>query len=208
MEITAIRPRPRDPSRAEIYVDGIFRLAVAADVAYAAPLRVGDAVTEDALQQLERRDEDWRVREDALRLLSFRGRTVAELRRRLAARGHAAPAIERCVDDLARRGLVDDASFAQSFVRDRIRLRPRGAQRLLQELRTRGVDWETARATVDEVLDEQAVSETELARQAAARWSAAQGETRLRARRRLYNFLARRGFGAEAICEVVEERLP
>jgi regulatory protein len=208
MKITSIEAQARDPDRVNIHVDGEFRLALAAEVAFAVPLRTGDSVTDEQLRELADRDQLWRAREAALNLLSFRSRTALEMRRRLLEKGYAADVVELCVAELVERGLIDDASFAESFVRDRLRFRPRGAQMLLQELRTKGVDWDTARATVEGVLNDQDVSETELARQAAAKWTARTGETRLRARRRLYNFLARRGFGADAIREVVEDVLP
>lgn len=208
MEITAIVAQPRNPDRVDLYVDGTLLLAVSAELAYSVPLRVGDRLTEEALRGLEERDQRWRAREAALNLLSFRARTAVEMRRRLLEKGYAVEVADACVEELVGRGLIDDAGFAESLVRDRVRLRPRGTRMLLQELRTKGVDWETARATVDGVFEAEDVSETELARQAAARWTARPGETRLRARRRLYNFLARRGFGADATCEVVDELLP
>jgi len=208
MKITSIRPVPRAAERSEIHVDGEFRLSVPTEVVHAIPLRAGEEISEETLRSLADRDERWRAREAALRLLSFRGRTAVELHRRLAARGHPADVIEACVSELGERGLVDDASFAESFVRDRIRFRPRGSQRLVQELRTKGVEWDTARATVSGVFEAEDVSEGALARQAADRWKPREGETRLRARRRLYNFLSRRGFGADSIFEVIEERLP
>jgi regulatory protein len=208
MEITAIEPQPRKPDRLDVHVDGAPRLTLAAELVLAAPLRVGDRVSESLLRELERRDQAWRAREAALHLLSFRGRTAVEMRRRLVEKGYAPDIADGCVAELEGRGLIDDASFAQSFVRDRLRFRPRGAQLLLQELRTKGVDWETARSTVAEVLQDEDVSEAELARQAATKWTVRPGENRLRARRRLYNFLARRGFGPDAIRSVVEELLP
>jgi regulatory protein len=208
MKITAIEPQARNRERVNIHVDGTFRVAVAAELAFGLPLRAGDPITPDLIAELEQRDQRWRAREAALNLLSYRPRTAAELRRRLREKDFGNEVVEQCVEELLQRGLVDDASFAESFVRDRLRFRPRGPQLLLQELRTKGVDWDTARATVDDVCREDGVSETDLARQAAARWSPRSGETRLRARRRLYNFLARRGFGAEVVREVVEDLLP
>lgn len=208
MKITAIEPQARNPERVNIHVDGAFRLAIAAEIAYAVPLRVGEPVSEELIRELGERDLCWRARDAALNLLSYRPRTAAELRRRLREKGFPDPVVERCVGELTERRLVDDASFAQSYVRDRLRLRPRAPMALLQELRAKGVDWDTARATLDEVWQQEQVSETELARQLATRWTPRAGETALRARRRLYDFLARRGFSADVIREIVAERLP
>jgi regulatory protein len=208
MRITAIEPQTRYRERVNIHVDGQFRLALAAEIALGVPLRLGDPVSDELLRDLEQRDQHWRAREAALNLLSFRPRTRVEMQRRLREKGYAAEVVERCVGELVERKLIDDASFAESFVRDRIRLRPRGRQLMVQELRSKGVDWDTAAATVDELCGQEGVAEVDLARQAAAKWAPRAGENRLRARRRLYNFLARRGFGADAARQVVEELLP
>jgi regulatory protein len=208
MKITAIEPQTRNLERVDLSIDGAFRLALPAELVYSVPLRVGDVVTEEQLREWEVRDQSWRAREAALSLLSFRPRTAVELQRRLREKGFDPEIASGCIAELTGRGLIDDASFAQSFIRDRIRFRPRGAQRILQELRTKGVDWETARASVNEVWEEEEVSEMDLARQAAAKWSPRAGESQLRARRRLYNFLARRGFSADAVRQVVDEILP
>jgi regulatory protein len=208
MRITALEPQGRNPERVDVHVDGVFRMSLSAELAYGAALRTDDLVTPERLEQLEAQDQAWRAREAALNLLSYRPRTESEMRRRLREKGFAPGVIADCLAELVERGLLNDATFAESFVRDRLRFRPRGTELLVQELRTKGVDWETARATVNEVLQEEEVSETELARQAAAKWAPRGGEIRLRARRRLYNFLARRGFGPEAVREVVDELLP
>lgn len=207
MKVTAIKPQKRHPERVNVHVDGEFRLALAAEIAYGAPLRVDEEVTEKLLRELEHEDRYWKAREAALNLLSYRARTAVELRRRLRGKGYEDEVAERCVQELLDRGLVDDASFAEMFTRDRVKLRPRGLRRLVQELRAKGVDAKTAHAAVDEVWEQEDVSELELARRAAGKWSPRAGEDPQRARRRLYGFLARRGFGGDTVRRVMGELL-
>lgn len=207
MKITAISPGKRNDQRVNVAVDGVFRLALAAEIAWGA-LHVGDEVSEAQLAELERRDTSWKTREAALALLSYRARTGAELRRRLLRKDFPREAVERCVAELEERALVDDGAFAETFVRDRVRLKPKGRRALVQELRARGVEPEAAQNAVGEVFEAEGVSETELARAAARRWHPRAGEEPAHARQRLYAFLARRGFGAEAIRTVVGESVP
>lgn len=207
MRITAITPQKRHSERVNVQVDGAFRLALAAEIARGA-LHVGDTVTEAALRTLEERDGAWKAREAALALLSFRPRAAAELRRRLERKGFDPEVAEQAVAELAERGLVDDGAFAEMWVRDRVRLRPQGRRRLAQELRAKGVGAEAAHAAIGEVFEAEEVSETELALAAAARWRPRAGEDPARARRRLHGFLARRGFGGEAIRAALEELAP
>lgn len=207
MKITALEVQKNDPNRVNLHIDGEFRLGLAAEVAWSAHLHVGDEIRAEQLADLERRDAAWKAREAALALLSFRPRTRIELQRRLKEKGYAPDVAEETVDALVGMGLVDDSSFAEMFVRDRVRLRPKGARQLTQELRAKGVDVETAQAAVGEVMEREDASETDLARRAAARWRPRTGEEPLRARRRLHGFLARRGFGGDAIRVVMDEVL-
>ena len=205
MRITTIEPQKHHLERVNVYVDGAFRLALAQEVVMRSGLYAGDEVTESRLEELADEDLFWKARDSSLNLLSFRARTAVELRRRLREKGFPDEVAERCVGELVERGLVDDSSFAETFVRDRVRLRPSGARRLVQELRTKGIDADTATDAIEEVLRDEGTSELELARAAVKKWARRSGEDPDRARRRLYGFLARRGFGAETVRQVMEE---
>ena len=208
MRITALPPQKHDPDRVSVFVDGAFRMGLSAEVALAAGLRVGDRVDDARLAELERRDLSWQAREAALRLLAVRPRSAAELARRLRMKGYAPEIGEEVIGRLRELGMIDDAAFAGTLVRDRVRLRPQGARRLASELRQKGVDDETARAAIRQTMEGESTSERELARRAAEKWHPRADEEPARARRRLHGFLARRGFDGETIRDVVDERLP
>lgn len=207
MKITAVEPQKTHNERVNVYVDGAFRFALAAALLFDAGLHTGDDISAARIAELEALDQQWKAREAALNLLSFRPRTQVELRRRLLQKGFEEAVVEPVVAGLAGYGLVDDQSFAETFVRDRVRLRPRGRRRLVRELRAKGVDTDTAQEAVAEVMQAEDVSDVDLAREAAARWSPRRGEDPQRARRRLYGFLARRGFGGDAVRTVMDEVL-
>ena len=207
MRVTAIEPQRHHPERVNVHVDGAFRLALAAELVLAETLRVGDEVDDARLERLEARDRSWKARDAALSLLSHRARSAEELRRRLKRKGFEAEVADDTVERLGGMGMVDDAAFAESFVRDRVRLRPRGPRRLANELRAKGVDEATARGAITSSMAREEASETDLARAAADRWKPRPGEEPDRARRRLHAFLARRGFGGDAIRTGLSEKL-
>lgn len=213
MEITRIEPTGRD--RARIYVDGEDEphTELAWDLVVRAGLAAGDFVAPDRVAELVRDDERYRARDAALRLLGHRMRSRAELRRRLGRKEFPVQVIDETLDWLEARDYVDDRAFAEAFVRDRIRLKPRGRFGLLRELGRKGIDDAVAGAAVDAVLAAQQIDEKDLARQAAAAWArknrgairTARGsrEGRLKAHRRLYSHLARRGFPPDAAREAI-----
>ena len=144
----------------------------------------------------------------AVLYLSYRPRTCREVSRDLSKRGlseHAGSAIERCRE----LGYLDDEKYARAFVRDRLRLKPRGAFRLVSELLGRGVDRALAERAVREVMREEGRTEIEILEQVAvARARRLQRLDPPAARRRLAAFLGRRGFKAVDIREVVVRLLP
>ena len=208
MKITAIEPQKHDPDRVSVFVDGEFRMGVSVEIAHAAHLRVGDEVAEALLAEVERRDRGWQAREAALHLLAVRPRAAVELARRLRMKGYEPEVTDEVIERLRELGMIDDAAFAGTLVRDRVRLRPSGARRLQSELRAKGVDEEVAREAIRDTLEGEGTDERELALRAAEKWRTRPGEERDRARRRLHGFLARRGFGGETIREVIDEVLP
>jgi regulatory protein len=205
MEITRIARHPR-LERVRIHVDGEQRprLEIALDLLLRSGLAVGDALDPAAAADLEREDEGYRAREAAIRLLAHRARSEAELRQRLARRDFAPALVDRTLAWLDERGYLDDRAFAEAFVRDRLRLRPRGRIGLIQELRRKGVDGNTAEAATDAVMAAEGVNDGGLALETARAWArknaplvrAARRDAEQcgRARRRLYGHLARRGF--------------
>lgn len=209
MEITRIQTVGRD--RARLYLDGEEepRTELALDLVVRHGLAPGDTLTGERLRALVREDEAYRARSAALNLLGHRARSRQELRRRLSRKEFPEPVIEETLAWLEERGYVDDRAFAESFVRDRLRLRPRGRFALARELGRKGVDREVAEAAIAAVMEAEGVEEAALARDAADAWArknrsalrkaGRSKEGRLKARRRLYGHLARRGFPPDAV---------
>ena len=175
-------------------------------------LGVGDELTAAARSRLLDADADIRVREAALELLSYRARTRQELKRKLRGKRFDPERIDTCLAQLEEKGLLSDAAVAASFVRDRLRLRPRGRTRLASELRAKGVDADVAQETIALVFEDEEVSDVDLARGAAEAWLARQPAAVSsalasrshtpesgKAKRRLHGYLTRRGFRGDAL---------
>lgn len=194
--ITRLEPQARHPDRVNVYLDGAFAFGLSLDVA--AGLRVGRVLDETDLAQL-RADEDYRQALDrALGQLGRRPRSRQELARYLANKGVAPEVVERVLARLAELELVNDAAFAEWWVENRGRHRPRGTQALRQELWAKGIGRDEQTSAMDG-LDEDALA-LELALAQAHRYA---GQPREVFERRLGGLLARRGFGHSALRRAV-----
>ena len=133
----------------------------------------------------------------AVELLARRPHFQSELRRKLAARGFAAPEIAETLARLMQQGYVDDLAAARSFIEAR-KGRSEARFRLAGELAARGV----APEVIDAALRDMPADELPAARAVAAEWQARGGGPRAALARRL----ARKGFPAHVIVAVLEER--
>ena len=150
----------------------------------------------------ENDSECTRAKNIAYRYLSYRPRSYSEVERKLRDKGFDDVTVRIVLSNLIRLGYIDDEKFADQWAQSRIRLRGLGRRRIEQELRDKGVDRETARRALDDVLT--ADLEIETARRAAERklltMRTLDRETK---RRRLAGFLERKGFSFAVIRQII-----
>ncbi|MFB9430868.1 regulatory protein RecX [Streptoalloteichus tenebrarius] len=150
-------------------------------------------------------DPETRARELCLRLLTARPRTRAELHRSLTRRGIDEEVVERVLSRFDEVGLIDDAAFAETWVRSRHTHQGLGRRALTAELRRRGVADEVVAAAVSEVDPE---AEEERARELVRRrLGSVRGRDQVTAVRRLVGMLARKGYGEGLALRVVRDEL-
>ena len=171
MRITGVKRRSGSPERVFVYVDGSLAFTMLTDVARESGIAVGIGIDAERVARARIDSDPWLAKDVALRLLSHRPRSEAQLRTRLLAKGFSAEVVERCVADLIGARYLDDEEFARAFVLGRVRARPRGRRVLLAELRARGVDAAVAGRALDQILTEESVSDLDLARKAAGRFA-------------------------------------
>ncbi len=200
--ITAIEPQARRQGRVNIFIDGKFALGLFEEVVLALGLHVGQQISPERLTEIGQAETLRRAKEDAFRLLSFRGRSEKEIEDRLRRKGYEDAIITAVIASLRGHGYVDDTQFAQSWVA--ARGRTRGRRALAHELRQKGIAGDLAAETLQEARDD--AGELAAARAAAVKKAGEQPADRSReAQARLAAFLQRRGFGWDVVRPVLAE---
>ncbi|ODQ94856.1 recombination regulator RecX [Mycolicibacterium holsaticum] len=142
-----------------------------------------------------------------LRLLTVRARTRAELAAQLTKRGYPDDVSDRVLDRLAHVGLVDDADFAEQWVRSRRRNAGKGKRALAAELRNKGVDNEVITAALADIdAGAERARAEELVRAKLRRERLDDGDD-IKVTRRLVGMLARRGYHQTMALDVVNMEL-
>ena len=195
-KITALVVQKRNPNRVSLYLDGEYAFGLARIVA--AWLKVGAELDERKVEQLQAEDARERALQQALLFLSYRSRSESEIRQNL--RKHEIPetVIDETLERLKRDGLANDNAFAQAWVENRSTFRPRSRRMLAMELRQKGLDNETMHSALQNVDDEPLAYEA--AQKRATRFKDLEWSE---FRKKLSEFLARRGFSYAVIAPVV-----
>jgi regulatory protein len=195
--ITALKAQKRNPQRVNVYLDGRYAFSLAA--IEATKLRRGQVLSDEDIERLKERDSFERAHDRALRFLSYRPRSEAEVRRYL--RGKAvSPAIEdEVIERLTRAKLLDDLAFARYWVENRESFNPRGLRMLRHELRQKGLSEETIAQALANLDEEESAYRAALRR---GRRLARLDQVSFR--QKLGAYLLRRGFPYEVVNLAVE----
>jgi regulatory protein len=91
---------------------------------------------------------------DALKMLARRELSEAQVRQRLARRGHGPESIDAAVARLKGERAIDDARVAEAIARTEITGKRRGKLRVARQIENAGVTSPVARRTVEEIFGE------------------------------------------------------
>jgi regulatory protein len=126
------------------------------------------------------------------RFLKYRPRSEQEVIEKLTGKGVTAPVIAQTIEYLRGAKFVDDQLFARGWIASRLR-KPYGTNRIRQELKQKGVSDEIIAqefALIAETYDETSTARTLAER----RLRLNKGIPKLKAKKRIYDYLVRRGF--------------
>lgn len=202
--LTAILPSARKPGRFELLVDRELIAVVSLETVERLGLRVG-ADVEPHREAIAGDAAALATYDRAVNMLAARARSATDLRRQLVRKGEPASLADAAIARLQAAGFLDDAAYARAFTRSKALGGGAARRRVQQELSRKGVARDVADQAVAEVYEEEEIDEgASLDRLVQKRLrSLAKLAPEVRDRR-LWSYLARRGFDADAIRKAIE----
>jgi len=187
-----------------VFLDGEFAFGLTEDQLYTLRLHKDDELTEKQLLEIEQTVLANSARRAAERQLARSMRTEKEVRKRLREKEFPQRVIDETIEWLIGCRFLDDPEYARSFIRTRMRLKPASRRMLRSELIRKGIRPEIADSALDELVEDDADSES--ASKLADKYIAQNRhiETR-KLRNRLIGFLKRRGYSMSIIMGSLEK---
>lgn len=140
----------------------------------------------------------------AYRLLAIRGRSQKEIEIRLRDKGYGDDPTGKVIEILLDKGFLNDQRFIRECIKVSTASRPKGILAIKDELRRKGLK----EALVNDALEDASVGydELEVARNLARKKSKSLGKPdKIKDKKGLYSYLARRGFSFDVINDVIGE---
>ncbi len=207
MVVTRIlRQRGKIP-KYSVYLDGKYEFDVSDSTRIKFGINAGREMNSEILDKAKEAELFYQGQRVAINYVSYRPRSSREVMVKLNQKGFPLGVAQRVVQHFESVSLVNDGEFARMFVRDKLKAKHVGRALLKQLLYAKGV----SRQLIDEVLGEYVTEEdqqrsaSELAAKklklAARSFSKLD---RMKQRKRLIDFLLRRGFSSDIAIKTVK----
>ena len=206
MNITRIEKQKKNRKRWNIYVDDDFFCGLYEDTILKYGLRRNDDISETMLNEIKDFDEYIYGKKISYDYLSYRIRTVSEIRQKLKSRKISGKTIDKILLHLNELGLTNDEEFAKQLIKEKISRKPIGKKLLKQKLFEKGVPKAVGEDVLEKIFKD--VDEKELAIENFKKYfPKIKGRDKKEQKKMTFDYLARKGFDYDVINEVIYENI-
>ncbi|OGM55999.1 hypothetical protein A3E15_03605 [Candidatus Woesebacteria bacterium RIFCSPHIGHO2_12_FULL_42_9] len=199
-KISAISPQ-KNGKRVNIYLDGKFGFGIDLENYVTLGLKVENELTDEKVKEILKKAEFQKTLEKILKFATLRPRSEREIRGWLKRKKIHESLHKDLFDRLNHLDLVDDRKFTEWWVGQRLEFSPRAKRIIDYELRAKGIKKEVIDEVLSEVkVDEEGVAKTLLEKKS-YRWKKI---PKLERKKKMTEFLARKGFSWEIIVRAID----
>ncbi len=199
--ITKIKSQ-KNKKRVNIYLDDKFGFGLGLENFVRLGLKVGRELTKTEIKEILKKAEFQKTLDKLLRFATLRPRSEKEINIWLRKYKVHQSIIPDLFNKLKRLKLLDDKKFAKWWVEQRMNFRPKSKRIINYELRSKGI----SKNIIEDVLSEVKIDEGKIAKEMLTKktykWEKL---PKFEARRKMGEFLARKGFGWSAIKDTIDD---
>lgn len=190
MLITSVEKNKKNRGMLSVFVDEEYAFSIPEEDYLRLCLYDKKELSSDEIQEIKKDVTQRSAKYRAVKYLSYKYITEAELSEKLRNNGYDEDVILNVINELKSMGYINDMIFAQKYVYERIKLKPKAKKMLKMELNKKGVSDEIADQVLGELdLDEDVVIER-LIRKKFGKYDMKDPKIE----RKVYSFLLHRGF--------------
>ncbi len=190
MTVTKIEQQKKDKSRYSVYIDGEFAFGLIMEDILYFKLREGQEISDETYEYIMDTTLYIKAQDTAVRYLGYKMRTKREVENKLKEYEFPDSIILRVIEFLEKYEYVDDRNYCRKYIKETMKLRPKGIFLIKKELRERGA----ADNIIEEAISEAEIDEQPLAEALLERKYEDFANMDHKELARVYGFLQRKGF--------------
>jgi regulatory protein len=198
MKITSIVQQIKNSQRYSVYVDEKYAFSLGGAALLDSKLYKDLEIDEEKLKELKTKSTDDKLYAQTLNYVSRYTKTKWEIEQYLRRKTDSPALVESILNKLSNVGLIDDLKLADSFVSNRLRLRPTSRRKIQYELIKKHVDKDL----IEQALQNAEVPEAKSLKQMIDKKRL---QTKYKDSTKLMQYLARQGFNYEDIKNAIKE---
>jgi len=199
--ITSAVKHKNNPDMISIYIDNKYAFSIPNEEYLRLNLYERTELSEEEVKKIREEINIRAATQNGIRMLYSKDRTEYEMRQNLIRKGFDEDTAEGAVMQLKSMGYINDRLYAHKYISDRLKLKPKSKKALMYELQKKGID----REIIAEVLDEFEMDESIIAYRIARKKFNKYDISDPLIQKRIFSFLAHRGFSNEIINDVIKQ---
>ena len=164
-------------------------------------LKIGEDISASVYDYITETTLYIKAQDSALKYLGYRMRTEKEIEDRLISEDYGEEVRQKVMDFLKKYNYVNDREYCEKYIRETMKLRPKGSYLIKTELKNRGVAEEVA----EEAVRRAGIDELSVAEQLLEKKYEGFADMDNKELSRVYGYLQRRGFSYGVIKEAVAD---
>ena len=201
MKITSVEKNKKNRNRVSVFIEGRYGFSISEEDFLCLNLYEKKEITPEEMDYVNNEILFREAKALAVKYLALRLRSEGELRIKLRQEDYSHELIESVIEEVRSLGYINDKLYAQKYVYDRSKLKPKSKKMLKLELKAKGIPDEIA----DEALDDLKVDDASVAEGLVKKKFGKYDLSDEKIVKRIYSFLHHRGFRPEIIEGIVEK---
>ncbi len=201
--ITSAVEQMNDKNRYSVYINNIYHCSLSKEIFYKYDLSVGEIVDIQKLDDAVFEDKFKRAYLSCLNMVSYRPRSIKEIRTYLKRKKYSNSIVESVIEKLIKENYLDDYKFAVDWVKDRIKFRLYSRYRVISELKEKGIE----RGKIDEIIKEYypLSKEEEIAEIKIKKYANSRNLSLPNDKDKVAKYLSRSGFSVDSILKILNK---
>lgn len=199
MTVTKIEQQKKDKSRYSVFIDGEFAFGLIMEDILYFKIKEGEELPQEKYNYIMDTTVYIRAQNTAARYLGYKMRTQKEVHDKLIDSGYSEEICDRVLQSLKKYDYINDEIYCIKYIKETLKLRPKGIFLIKRELKSKGID----EGTVNKAIEEAEIDELEIAKNLLMKKYEEFAIMDNKELSKVYGFLQRKGFSYGVIKEAI-----